>query len=176
MFRHGVCECCNERNSWGQISFGWTQRNINGRYLCPECTSKYDVPAKEDKVYYLQSVSLKPLYIGGSLLRADEIQKLVEDVITGYRKTGQLPSRPGSNITVGYDYGLLLNSLTKLFHPDAGEIYEKMMSVIDSTGAWVEYYDEGRPMGTRCRPWESGINLEAAIEYALSKIWELKKG
>jgi hypothetical protein len=29
--------------------------------------------------------------------------------------------------------------------------------------AWVEYYEDGKPFNTRCRPWESGINLEAAI-------------
>jgi hypothetical protein len=30
----------------------------------------------------------------------------------------------------------------------------------------VEYYKDGVPSGTLCRPWESAINIEAAIEYA----------
>lgn len=80
-----------------------------------------------------------------------------------YQKTGRLPSRPDGNVTVGYDYGLLLYNLVELQHPLAGEIYEKMLSVIDECGAWAEYYENGRPSHTRCRPWESGINLLAAI-------------
>jgi hypothetical protein len=36
-------------------------------------------------------------------------------------------------------------------------------------GAWVEYYKDGNPQGCRYRPWESAINIEAIIEYALSK-------
>jgi hypothetical protein len=42
-----------------------------------------------------------------------------------------------------------------------------MLSVLDSTGAWVEYYVDGHPNGTFCRPWESAINLEAAIDYVM---------
>ena len=41
-----------------------------------------------------------------------------------------------------------------------------MMSLRDGAGAWVEYYVDGRPSGCGCRPWESGINIEAAIRYA----------
>jgi hypothetical protein len=41
-----------------------------------------------------------------------------------------------------------------------------MMNMLDETGAWVEYYIEGKPNGTFCRPWESAINLEAAIRFA----------
>jgi len=55
-------------------------------------------------------------------------------------------------------------------HELKDEIYQKMMNLRDETGAWVEYYDNGVPMGCKCRPWESGINIEAAIRY-----WE-KKG
>jgi hypothetical protein len=41
-----------------------------------------------------------------------------------------------------------------------------MMNALDETGAWVEYYNENGAGGTFCRPWESAINLEAAIEFA----------
>ena len=40
-----------------------------------------------------------------------------------------------------------------------------MMSVVDATGAWVEYYEDYKPRSTRYRPWESGINLDAALKY-----------
>lgn len=51
-------------------------------------------------------------------------------------------------------------------HPLKMEIYRLMMQASDDTGAWVEYYEKNQPMGTRCRPWESGVNLEAAIDFA----------
>jgi hypothetical protein len=38
--------------------------------------------------------------------------------------------------------------------------------MVDPTGAWVEYYINGVPHLTRCRPWESAINLEAVLHYA----------
>ncbi|MGQ9629957.1 MAG: hypothetical protein ACUVXI_06505 [bacterium] len=158
-FRHGVCEACRH--------FGWTERDGGGRYLCPECFGKRGIQPAEPTRYYLQSVSLTPLYIGASLFSKGEIAKMVEQIIEQYKKTRRLPSRPEGNRTVGYDYGLLLYSLAELGHPGAREIFEKMLSILDSTGAWVEYYEDDRPKGTRCRPWESGINLEAAIHYTL---------
>ena len=48
----------------------------------------------------------------------------------------------------------------------AAEVYDRMMALRDDSGAWVEYYVDGQPSGCRCRPWESGINIEAAIKYA----------
>lgn len=38
----------------------------------------------------------------------------------------------------------------------------------DITGGWSEYYDGEKPAGTRYRPWESGISLEAILEYSMS--------
>jgi len=34
----------------------------------------------------------------------------------------------------------------------------------------VEYYADHQPRGTRCRPWESGINIEALLHYARRQI------
>lgn len=169
-FRHGVCESCivSEKDI-RPFTFGWTQKNENDRYLCPECLVENNLPRVEDKVYFLRSVTLMPLYIGSDLLSIEEITGMVEEIVEDYKKTGRFPSRPDGNITVGYDYGLFLYSLNKLVHPLAGEIYKKMLSVIDPTGSWVEYYEDGKPFNTRCRPWESGINLEAALNYAMKK-------
>ena len=93
---------------------------------------------------------------------------MVSPLIIEYNKTGNLPSRPDGNITVGYDYGLLLYNLTKLHDPFGKDIYLKMMSLLDETGSWVEYYKNDKATGTHYRPWESAINLEAAIDYAES--------
>jgi len=112
---------------------------------------------------------MTPIYIGASLFSIEEIYELANDAISQYEQTGRLPSRPDGSINVGYDYGLFLYTLAALKHPLAANIYEHMMLVVDATGAWVEYYENNKPMGTRCRPWESGINLEAAIYYALGE-------
>ena len=164
-FRHGPCEGCLLLTGDKPFSFGWNEKNENDRYLCPSCKANNQLGRAEDISYHIQSVSLVPLYIGSDLLTTEEISALVEQIITQYKKNGKLPSRPDGNITVGYDYGLLLYTLTELHHPLAEEIYHKTMATIDPAGAWVEYYYDGVPSRTRCRAWESGINLEAVINY-----------
>ncbi|HHY83366.1 MAG TPA: hypothetical protein GX505_11935 [Clostridiales bacterium] len=166
LFRHGVCEGCFQSSNANRIySFGWTEKNKHGRYLCPNCISNSNIGPAEDIAYHIHSAALMPLYIKSSLFTNQEIAEMLRPVIKLYKDTGKLPSRPDGSITVGYDYGLLLYSLTEIKHPLAEEIYRRMFSVIDAAGAWVEYYENDKPKGTRCRPWESGINLEAAINY-----------
>jgi hypothetical protein len=161
-FRHGVCESLQD----GCEFFGWTQRNDNNRYLCPVCFTKYNIPKAEPKRYLIQSVSLVPLYIGSDMFTEKEISLMVNEITDHYRTTGTLPSRPDGKITVGYDYGLLLYNLTLLNNRLKVDIYEKMLSVLDETGSWVEYYKDNVQSGTRYRPWESAINLEAAVLFA----------
>ena len=45
---------------------------------------------------------------------------------------------------------------------------EGMLEFLDDTGAWVEYYDGHTPAHSRCRPWESGINITAIQKFAES--------
>jgi len=167
MFRHGVCE--------GQFSgcefFGWTQKNAHNRYLCPVCFAKeqgQNLPAATPERYLIHSVSLMPLYVGFPIFSQQEIHVLVDSIATVYKRTGKLPSRPGGNTTVGYDYGLLLYNLSRLKDTAATAVYQKMLGLLDNTGTWSEYYEDGKAMGTRYRPWESGINLEAALVYGES--------
>ena len=107
-----------------------------------------------------------PLYVGFGLLRRPEIDTLVTHIAGVYQRTGMLPSRPDGHTTVGYDYGLLLYNLSLLKDTAATAVYEKMLALTDDTGTWSEYYEDGKARGTRYRPWESGINLEAALLYA----------
>ena len=164
-FRHGVCE--------GQLPgcqfFSWTQKNANNRYLCPVCFAKEagrNLPAAVPQRLLIHSVSLVPLYIGADMFSRKEISAMTDSIVALFDKTGQLPSRPDGHVTVGYDYGLLLYSLVKTGDPASAEIYKKMLSVLDDTGTWTEYYRDGKATGTRYRPWESGIDLEAAILFA----------
>jgi hypothetical protein len=159
--RHGVCESCS--------AFGWTFRSENDRYLCMTCFEKACLPKAEDKEYFLLSTALITIFVHADLIPKDIICQMIDKMIQSYWHSGKLPSSQNNDLSVGYDYGLFLNALVYLKHPLADEIYSKMINLIDNTGAWVEYYLNGKPCSTRCRPWESGINLTAAIEFALDK-------
>jgi len=45
------------------------------------------------------------------------------------------------------------------------DILAKTLELLDSTGAWGEYYDNDIPFNCRCRTWESSINIEGIVEY-----------
>lgn len=165
-FRHGVCEACLGRSDSEITSFGWTERTEQGRYVCPLCRGRAELERPEAQSYVLQSVSLIPTYIGSSLVDRPLLRRTVEGLLEAFLHTGTLPSRPDGGRTVGYDYGLLLYSAVKLGVEGTQPLYEAALDLVDSAGAWVEYYDHGQPASTRCRPWESGINLEALLEFA----------
>jgi hypothetical protein len=166
-FRHGVCERCSDEGTVRGIE--WTERSPAGRYLCPRCLARGPYLATSPTIYELLSVSLTPIYFRSSLFILDELRPLVESIARLFEETGRLPSRPDDlhGTTVGYDYGLLLFALAKLKHPLGDRLYDLSLSLLDSAGAWVEYYLDHHPAGTRCRPWESAINIEALIQWAL---------
>ena len=161
-FRHGVCQ--------GGMHFGWSQRAADGYYYCPQCYAEIEAGTRPLQAPFtervaLASVSLMPMYINASLIPEGLLAPQIDSMLTRYHATGSLPSRPDATGAVGYDYGLLLYNLAQRGHPDAREICEKMLSVRDITGAWVEYYESHKPSGTMCRPWESAINMEAALMF-----------
>ena len=161
-FRHGVCA--------GDHGVVYTKKDKNGNYLCPKCIlEKKEFPAYERKSFYIPSIALTPLYIGSDLIPEQLLRQNIDAIKNNYLKSGQISSRPGGNLVIGYEYGFLLYALSKYNDPLADQVFKDAMSVVDETGAWVEYYKDGKPMGCRYRPWESAINIEAIIEYALSK-------
>jgi len=163
--RHGVCESC--------VTVQWTLRTSEGRYVCLGCLPEQSLPKVDPKVYILQSVSLTPIYFQTTLFEKQEFQSQVEEIVQAYQKTGKLPSRPDGDVSVGYDFGLLLFALTELDHPMADELYEKTIQLADSTGSWSEYYRDGKLAGTRCRPWESAINVESLLHWIKKKyLWK----
>ena len=134
-------------------------------YFCEECMRKDTTgiePAKPER-YSIPSAFLFPIYIGAKLFSDEEKQELLGNVVEYYKRTGRIDSR---NIVLGYDYGLFLYALAEYDHPLAEEIYKKMMDLRDSSLSWVEYYVDSVPYNTPCRPWESSINIAAALKYA----------
>lgn len=160
-FRHGVCEASNP------MRFGWTERTETGRYMHPAAFAEgLRLPEADATVYTLQSVSLTPLYFASSLLKPEELAPVVDEILSSFERTGALPSRPDTNVSVGYDYGLVLYASAELGNAKGALVYDKMMGVIDAMGTWSEYYLDHQPFNTRCRPWESAINIEAALHWA----------
>ncbi|MEN8202321.1 MAG: hypothetical protein ABFS28_06980 [Bacteroidota bacterium] len=175
-FRHGVCErggpdcLIYRRHGFGGID--WTQLDKNGRYQCMNCITDGPLPVAEKRVYRLVSVSLTPLYFKSGLLESAELKPVVDLIYKSFKETGVLTSRTGAGSSdnqrsVGYDYGLVLFSMLQTGSKGMKEVYRKTLDIVDETGAWSEYYLGETPNGTRCRPWESAINLEALIEYAM---------
>ena len=164
-FRHGVCQTSGCYR--GQLN--WLQRDTNGNYLCPECFPHGPLPRVEPKRAFLASVALVPLFVGLGPLDWDEVRRQVEAVAKGWLATGRQPSQAdeslGGSGTVGYDYGLLLMGLDRLGHPSATSFAAHTLGLVDQTGSWVEYYVDGKGSNTRCRPWESAINLYAILKH-----------
>ncbi len=160
-FRHGFCA-----GSHGVLD---TRKDVKGNYLCPLCIAQgLTFPAIDRNIYFLPSLALTPEYFGSELISKSVLKHNLSLIKDNYIRKGQVSSREESNITIGYEYGFLLYALAKNGDALASTILDDMMSVVDETGAWVEYYRDGAPMGCNYRPWESAINIEAAILYSLN--------
>jgi len=160
-FRHGVCESAGPNclmNKYQGIV--WTERNENDRYVCAGCISGQLLPPAEPKEYNLPSVALAPFYMRFNTIPYVQLKNTVLEI---------LGKQKNENRLVGYDYGFLLTALTKLDLPESESIYKRTLSVVDQDGSWSEYYLNDQPSGTRCRPWESAINLEALLDWAMKQ-------
>jgi len=163
-YRHGVCESCHPR---GDHALKWTRRTAARRYVCPSClSSEPPLEAVASQATVIQSAGLLPSFIHSGLLTEEEQEEELRGAFGIFETHGYLPTVPGSAYFVGYDESLLLYGLTRSRHPGAEAVLAHVVSIADSTDAWVEYYDAGRPFNTRCRPWESGMNITAVRHYA----------
>lgn len=158
-YRHGFCA-----GSHGVLE---TKKDDGGNYLCPKCIAEgLTFPMIERKTYFLSSLALTPTYFGSTLIPQEILDYNLSKIKENYQRKGQVSSREDSDTTIGYEYGFFLYALAKEKDKLAERILADMLSVVDETGAWVEYYHNGLPMGCNYRPWESAINIEAVISYA----------
>ena len=166
-FRHGLCVNFRHGQCVNKDAFGWLIRVDEGQYVCPECLAKkrMDLPVCREE-YPLKSPLLMTDYIGCGLMDADIRRQAVAGYLEQFRKTGTLATNDGGNRCLGYDPGLLLYAADSCGFA-ADDLLAYMLSLQDEAGMWAEYYDDNRPAPgyTRCRPWESGINIEAALRY-----------
>jgi hypothetical protein len=110
------------------------------------------------------------VFVGHGPLSAAECNQQIQAVCDRWLATDQLPSQAddagGSTATVGYDYGFLLMGLDRIRHPGTDDLAVRTLSLADATGMWVEYYDlDSKGFKTRCRPWESAINIAALLQH-----------
>lgn len=158
LYRHGVC--------YFGDSFGWLKGVARGCYVCPACAGKPVVP--DDTEYRLHSAYLTLPYVGAGMIGKPMIAEAVRSMLQTYRNTGKLPSVPQGNRIVGYDFGFLLYAAAYTGE-DASDLLSAALAARDEAGMWVEYYTmsggHALPSGTRCRPWESAVNMDGILTY-----------
>jgi len=163
-FRHGFCDA--EEILDKHLVLSWTEKNDKNYFVCPKCRErKMPEMTNCDERYILNSVNLALKYHNTTLFSDEEIQKIISDCITAFKKTNRVPSNLDSTRSLGYDYGLMLYNAAKLNLNIKNDVLAKTLDLLDSTGAWVEYYDNDIPFNCRCRTWESSINIEGIVEY-----------
>lgn len=163
-FRYGVCLYPGHGGYRGIL------KHFKGPlYFCKECYGKPNegIETEAPEEFFLPSVYLMPIYVDAELFSAEEKETMLNELVTLYQQNGRITVSQQEEKLLGYDYGLFLYALTEFKHPLAKDIYRKMMDLRDNTGTWCEYYLNGEPNGCRYRPWESGINIEAAVRYVL---------
>jgi len=161
MTRGGVKECGH--------GFGTAYKTENLRYVCLNCLNNCDLPKSENELCNIRSVALVPFWIGSKLIPEEILNKMLDDICRSWLENGMLPSSPESSKTVGYDYGLLLYALKdgngKIKNATAYKtLLDAALSIRDMAGAWVEYYENGKPRSTKCRPWESAVNISGILK------------
>jgi hypothetical protein len=109
-----------------------------------------------------------PAYLDAYLLDRELVTAYLQQLVDGLERDGHVYSDEGNRKNVGYDYGLLLYNLVRHDLPGKELVCNKLLSLLDEVGSWSEYYVEDQHAGTRYRPWESGINIDALITYAKS--------
>ena len=154
-FRHGICLSCGR--------FGWLHRISKGAYVCAKCAPNAAIP-EERREFRLKSALLMAPFIHSDALDRRVLEDNIRSFISEYEASGRLPSLPDGNRCLGYDFGLLLFAAASI-GADADGLLEKTLELQDECGAWPEYFEGDVPRQTRCRPWESAINIAGAIEY-----------
>lgn len=153
--KHGVCT--------GGDNFGWMHHQSEGVYQCARCMGiKHVEPCREE--YQLKSTLMMAPFIASDQLDMEYLGRQVDGFLETYRVSGVLPSRPDGDRCCGYDFGLLLFAAAKTGR-NADDVLEDMLNLQDEAGAWSEYFRGDVPEQTRCRPWESGMNIAGAMCY-----------
>lgn len=159
-YRHGVCHKCL-----------WMTNLLlapEGGYLCPACYGKAPAPVTAER-YSTDCALWMAVFAGCTLLPENTLRMALDRSVEAIRGSGYGVTNPDN--TVGYEYGVILYTLSRLLPPADLPAYRDLLDELLSdrvTGAvWTEYYRNGRPSAASCpyRPWESAINLCGILAY-----------
>ena len=159
-YRHGVCHRCLWMTN--------LLRAPEGGYLCPACYGKAPAPVTTQR--YSTDCALWMAVFAGCRLLPENILKtaLIRSVNT--IREGGFGLNKNDN-TVGYEYGVILYTASKLLPAEALPAYRDLLDELLADrvpgAVWTEYYRNGRPYAASCpyRPWESAINLCGILAY-----------
>lgn len=164
--RYKIAFCDGHTVLKNTLHLSWCELNKQGYFLCPDCKNeKMPDFVEPNKRYILNSVNMVPFYIHSDVFTTQELENILRPIINFFNEKNYISSDNTGTRSLGYDYGFLLYNMVKLGYPEAESVLSVTLELLDSTGAWVEYYDDKKPYNCRCRPWESAINIEAVIEY-----------
>jgi len=154
-FRHGVCQ---GKTSPDCLFMDWLERSADGRFGCRVCFPYMKAEARHPERFFLPSVATTPAFIGFPLAKSDEQAAMIDAAMAPFIAADSTIRCPETPLP-GYELGMLLYALAELGDPRCAEVAERLLELRDPTGVWVEYYQGTRATSSRCRPWESSINL-----------------
>jgi len=132
-------------------------RNRAGFFTCEDCRHR-DEDLTTTERFYFPTVALMPLYVKSTLFPVETLEKMTRSYIRDFLANGD------RGRIVGYQPGLVLYNLKAMNSPLIPRATAAAMSFFDDAGACSEFYNDGLPINTRCRPWESCINIEALLK------------
>lgn len=156
--RCGVCENCSR--------FPTTVVRLSSdRYRCFSCVGVQMEQRPTDEISVTSSTLIG--YLLAASVVPEELQRSAYDAAKKeWSLLGFLTSAATSELAVGYDEGLLLRGALVVGDLDfAAEVASRIAAKRDRFGTWSEFYEGLTPVGTRCRPWETGMNLAALAEF-----------
>ena len=109
------------------------------------------------------------VFAGCTILPERTLKAALARSVASIRQSDYGATNP--NNTVGYEYGVILYTLSRLLPaadlPAYRDILNELLSDRVEGSVWTEYYRNGTPSPASCpyRPWESAINLCGILAY-----------
>ena len=159
-YRHGVCHRCNLMTN--------LLRAPEGGYLCPACYGKAPAPVTTRR--FSTDCALWMAIFAGCRLLPEAVLKAALARSMDAIRDGNFGQHKTEN-TVGYEYGVILYAMTKLFSAEVLPTYRDLLDELLADrvpgAVWTEFYRNGKPNPHSCpyRPWESAINLCGILAY-----------
>jgi hypothetical protein len=117
-------------------------------------------------------VNLMPLWLGWTFPTGEKSRDNLKNTLARtWLRDGRIGQTPTTGYACGHTQGKFVVALTERDAKDRLDAVDALLKMAEPAGEWGEVYDDnGRPVAAydaqwpnRCRPWESGINLDALL-------------